>query len=150
MTSHHLNDDVKLNDVIVFQGWNGSGTKILVIHRVVGFEDEGIITKGDNNNQIDQPLNQDYVTESNFQGIYQSKITFLKPIADVMTSSKGMIFAGLAVVLVVMLISEVIHLVKTYQEDQNKALQIKHENELKLIKERQKKEILEEIQEENK
>ncbi len=143
-------DDIKINDVIVFQGVNGSGGHILVIHRVVGIEDEGIITKGDNNSQVDQPTYQEYVTEINFQGIYQSKITFLKPIANIMTSSKGIIFGGLAIVLTVMLISEIIHLVRTYQEDQQEAAKKRHEEELLALKEAKRKEILKEIEEESK
>jgi signal peptidase I len=143
-------DEVELNDVIVFQGTNNSGVPILVIHRVIGFDEEGLVTKGDNNASQDQPQYQDYVTEDNFEGIYQSKITFLKPIAGLMTSSKGLIFGGLAVVLTIMLISEIIHLVNTYQEDKQLALKEAHEKELKAIKEAKKKEILEEILKERK
>jgi signal peptidase I len=138
-------DEVELNDVIVFQGTNNSGVPILVIHRVIGFESEGLVTKGDNNISQDQPQYQDYVTEDNFEGIYQSKITFLKPVAGLMTSSKGLIFGGLAVVLTIMLISEIIHLVNTYQEDKQLALKKAHEKELEALREEKKKEILQEI-----
>lgn len=143
-------DEVELGDVIVFQGVNGSGAPILVIHRVIGFEDEGIVTKGDNNNTVDQPGFQEYVTEENFQGIYESKVTFLKPIAQMMTSSKSLIFAGLALVLTVMLISEIIHMVRTYQDDKKIALDKEHEAEIEALREAKKKEILEEILEEEK
>jgi signal peptidase I len=141
-------DDVKLNDVIVFQGVDGSGSPILVIHRVVGFEDEGIVTKGDNNSSVDQPTYQAYVTEENFQGIFQTKITFLKPISQMMSSSRSLIFGGLAIVLTVMLISEVIHLVRTYQEEKNEALKKEHEAEIEALKEKQKQALLEEIKKE--
>jgi signal peptidase I len=141
-------DDVKLNDVIVFQGVDGSGSPILVIHRVVGFEDEGIVTKGDNNSSVDQPTYQAYVTEENFQGIFQTKITFLKPISQMMSSSRSLIFGGLAIVLTVMLISEVIHLVRTYQEEKNEALKKEHEAEIQALKEKQKQALLEEIKKE--
>jgi signal peptidase I len=141
-------DDVKLNDVIVFQGVDGSGSPILVIHRVVGFEDEGIVTKGDNNSSTDQPTYQAYVTEENFQGIFQTKITFLKPISQMMSSSRSLIFGGLAIVLTVMLISEVIHLVRTYQEEKNEALKKEHEAEIEALKEKQKQALLEEIKKE--
>ena len=140
---------VEIDDVIVFQGVSGSGAPILIIHRVVGFEEEGILTQGDKEGApIDQPRYQDYVTEENFQGIYESKITFLKPIAQAMTSSKALIFAVLAIVLTVMLISEVVHLVKTYQEDKNAKLEEEHEKELELLRKAKKKEILEEIKKE--
>jgi len=141
-------DDVKLDDVIVFQGVDGSGSPILVIHRVVGFEDEGIVTKGDNNSSADQPTYQAYVTEENFQGIFQTKITFLKPISQMMSSSRSLIFGGLAIVLTVMLISEVIHLVRTYQEEKNEALKKEHEAEIEALKEKQKQALLEEIKKE--
>lgn len=143
-------DEVNPDDVIVFQGTNNSGAPILVIHRVIRVEAEGLVTKGDNNTAEDQPQYQEYVTEDNFEGIYQSKITFLKPIAGLMTSSKGLIFGGLAVVLTIMLISEVIHLVNTYQEDKQLALKEAHEKELAALKEEKKKEILEEILKERK
>lgn len=141
-------DDVKLNDVIVFQGVDGSGNPILVIHRVVGFDDEGIITKGDNNSSVDQPTYQNYVTEDNFQGIFQSKITFLKPVSQMMSSSRSLIFGGLAIVLTIMLISEVVHLVKTYQEEKNEAAKLAHEAEIEALKEKQKQDLLEEIKKE--
>ncbi len=138
-------DEVGIGDVIVFQGVNGSGAPILVIHRVVNINDEGLLTKGDNNSSIDQPNYQDYVTEDNFQGVFQSKITFLKPVAQMMTSSKSLIFGGLAIVLTIMLISEVIHMFRTYQEDKKIELDKQHEQELEALREAQKKEILEEI-----
>ena len=56
-----------------------------------------------------------------------------------MTSSKGIIFGGLAIVLTVMLISEIIHLVRTYQEDQQEASKKRHEEELLALKEAKEK-----------
>lgn len=143
-------DEVSIGDVIVFQGVNGSGAPILVIHRVVGVDDEGLITKGDHNSSNDQPNYQDYVTEENFQGIFQSKITFLKPVAQMMTSSKSLIFGGLAIVLTIMLISEVIHLVRTYQNEKNDELEKAHEKEIEALKEAQRQELLQEILKEEK
>lgn len=138
-------DEVNIGDVIVFQGVNGSGNPILVIHRVIAIEDEGIVTKGDNNSSIDQPTYQDYVTEDNFQGIFHSKVTFLKPLAQMMNSSRSLIFGSLAIVLTIMLISEVIHLVKTYEEEKKIAAKEAHEAEIEALKEEQKQKILEEI-----
>ncbi|MFA5471078.1 MAG: S26 family signal peptidase [Acholeplasmataceae bacterium] len=138
-------DEVEMFDVIVFQGVNGSGAPILVIHRVIGKTEEGLITQGDNNDEIDQPDYQDYVTEENFQGIFQSKITFLKPVAQLMNSSKSLIFGGLAIVLTIMLISELIHLVRTYQSEKNEALEKAHEAEIDALKEAQRQALLEEI-----
>ena len=142
-------DEIDIGDVIVFQGVNGSGNPILVIHRVVGIEEEGILTKGDNNSSIDQPTYQDYVTETNFQGIFQSKITFLKPLAQMMNSSRSLIFGGLAIVLSIMLVSEVIHLVRTYEEEKKETARKAHEVEIEMMKEKQKQVLLEEIKKEN-
>ena len=142
--------DVKEEDVIVFQGVDQNQNDILVIHRVVRIEDDKIITKGDNNSENDQPTFQDYVTEDNLEGIYRSKITFLKPIGSIMASKRGFIFLGLALVLIVMLVSEVIHLVKMVKEDQEKKYKKTIENELKQLKEETKKELLKEILDENK
>ena len=74
-------EKVKVNDFIVFsydfsQIDNLKSGNIITLHRVIGIEkiDDGairIITRGDNNNLNDKP----YVTESNFIGIYNHKLS---------------------------------------------------------------------------
>ncbi len=53
----HETKTPEMNDMLLYQS-GGS----LVVHRVVGFEDDGktIITKGDANNTVDQPFSHEY------------------------------------------------------------------------------------------
>ncbi len=131
-------DEINIGDVIVFQGEIG-GTPALIIHRVVGIHPEGgFETKGDN------PLNSvdpDPVTEDNFKAIYQSKITFLKPIAELATGSRSIIFGSLITVLLVMVILEVMSLIKTIKKEQENKLREQMKEE---IKEKLYQEVLEE------
>ena len=131
-------DEIDIGDVIVFQG-KIQGLDALIIHRVIGLHpDGGYETKGDNpQNSVDlEP-----VTEDNFKAIYHSKITFLKPIAELATGSRSIIFAALVMVLLVMVILEVLSLIKTIKKEQELKLreQMTHD-----MKEKIYQEILEE------
>jgi len=50
-------NELKLNDIICFRDEFGG----FVVHRIVKIENETIITKGDNNKDIDNPINVDAV-----------------------------------------------------------------------------------------
>ncbi len=127
-------EDIEIGDVIVFQG-EINGTPALIIHRVIGLHPEGgYETKGDNpQNSVDP----DPVTEDNFKAIYQSKITFLKPIAELATGSRSIIFGSLITVLLVMVILEVMSLIKTVKKEQENKLreQMKADMKEKLYQE---------------
>lgn len=121
-------EDIEIGDVIVFQG-EIQGMPALIIHRVVGIHPEGgYETKGDN------PLNSvdpNPVTEENFKAIYQSKITFLKPVAELATGSRSIIFGALIIVLLVMVILEVANLIKTMKQETEKKLRDQMKDEIK-------------------
>ncbi|RJX27592.1 MAG: S26 family signal peptidase [Acholeplasma sp.] len=131
-------DEIEIGDVIVFQG-EIQGMPALIIHRVVGVHPEGgYETKGDN------PLNSvdpDPVTEENFKAVYQSKITFLKPIAELALGSRSIIFGSLIIVLLVMVILEVMSLIKTVKKEQENKLR---EQMKETMKEQMYQEVLEE------
>jgi len=144
-------EDVKLGDVIVFQDQisvNGSSTKILIIHRVVEIVGDGSLrTKGDN------PLNSvdpHPVTINNYQGSMHSKITFLKPVVDLMINSRSLIFLGLTAVLVILLIWELAHIYRNISDAKKEEIEQKHEEELSAFRALEHEKILQEILKEEK
>ncbi len=145
---------VEEHPVIVYQGTGNNNADILIIHRVIGESNEGLITKGDNedtNDVADQLLvngAQAYITDDNIQGIYVAKITFLKPIANIMTNSRSMIFAIIAVILSVILISELIHFVKTLEDKKKEDMAKQHASYLAIMNDVTRKSIKEEIKKE--
>ena len=78
-------EDIKIGDIVVFQQPITDDINILVIHRVIDIKDQGLVTKGDANTTPDQG----FVTEDEYQGVYVSKITWLKPIVTTVTTSLG-------------------------------------------------------------
>lgn len=145
-------DEIEVGDVIVFQG-NVMGREGLVIHRVVGEHPDGyFLTKGDKaspSEAVDQDLPEDIaqppITEEIFQGFYDSKITFLKPIARLASTSRGLIFGALAIFLAAMIVSEVIHMMKIIKEEKEKTLKEKHEKELASLSQIDKEKLYQEI-----
>ena len=120
-------DVIEVGDVIVFQG-EINNLPVLIIHRVVGpHPDGGLETKGDNNSSVD--LNP--VTEENFKAMYSGKITFLKPIAELAANQKNLIFSVLSILLLGMVISEVIHIIKTTKKSQEEKLKSEQEEKLR-------------------
>lgn len=120
-------DTIEVGDVIVFQS-EINNLPVLIIHRVVGpHPDGGLETKGDHNTSVD--LNP--VTVDNFKAVYTGKITFLKPIAQVAANQKNLIFSVLSILLVGMVISEVIHIIKTMKKAQEEKLKTEQEDKLR-------------------
>eukprot|EP01155_Anaeramoeba_flamelloides_P010246 Anaeramoba_flamelloidesa325147_25.p3 GENE.a325147_25~~a325147_25.p3 ORF type:complete len:141 (-),score=21.13 a325147_25:17-439(-) len=66
-------EDIEIGDVVVYQGQTSSGSKILIVHRVVDEVTEGYITQGDNESQTDQSGIQDYITADNLVGKFSMK-----------------------------------------------------------------------------
>jgi len=120
-------EEIEIGDVIVFQG-EIQGDPALIIHRVVGEHYlGGYETQGDHNASVDA----DPVTEDNFQALYVCKITFLRPIAMFAAFQKNIIFGILSLVLVVMIISETIHIIKTVKKTNEEKLKLEQEEKLK-------------------
>ena len=91
---HTSYDDIKENDIIAFRLKGGT----LVTHRVIDITDEGIITKGDNNEEQDDVI----TTKNNFVG----KNTFWIPkvgyLVVLLQTTKGkIIFITYIILLVV-------------------------------------------------
>jgi signal peptidase I len=138
-------DEIEIGMVIVFQTEFNSDDKILVIHRVIGLHpDGGYETKGDNNPSVDQ----EPVTQENFQGIYVNKITFLRPLSQLASNSKNTIFLVLILVLAILLVSEVMNIIKHIQHEKQAELTAQAQKEIEAIqtldKERMYQEILKE------
>lgn len=139
-------DEIEIGDVVVFQS-EVSGVEILVIHRVIGLHpDGGYQTQGDNNEFEDS----EPVTEENFQGIYYSKITFLKPIASIAANSRNLIFGLLSVVLIVLLVTEGSHIIRTISKEKKAELEQQHQQDLESLREKERQKIKDQIMEEEK
>ncbi len=121
-------DEIKIGDIIVF---NNRSDGRLVIHRVVGEHPlGGFETKGDANQNVDPHP----VTKENFQGIYHAKITFLKPIARLATESRSAIFGLIALVLLILLISEMINIFKEIHKQKLAQMKLEHDQEIERIR----------------
>lgn len=121
-------DEIKIGDIIVF---NNRADGRLVIHRVIGEHPfGGFETKGDANQNVDPHP----VTEENFQGIYHAKITFLKPIARLATESRSAIFGLIALVLLILLISEMINIFKEIHKQKLAQMKLEHDQEIERIR----------------
>lgn len=144
--------DVLVNQVIVYQGTAYNDAQILIIHRVVGESEEGFITQGDNRNTnpyTDQTDDiQDYITADNLQGVFVNKITFLKPIANLMTDSKSMIFAVIVGILSIVLVTEIGHIMKTVHQSKKEEMAKKHQAFLDMMSIKDKGRLKEEIKKE--
>jgi hypothetical protein len=141
-------DEIEINDVVVYQGVTSSGQQILIVHRVVDETIDGFVTQGDNESQTDQSGIQDYITDDNLVGRYRMKITFLKPISQMIQSSRSFIFLGLIVVILALLVFEIKDIMKSLSEKQKDELEQNHEKDLEALKNQMKQEILEEIEKE--
>jgi len=144
--------DVSSHQVIVYQGVANNGADILIIHRVVDQSVEGLITQGDNRTTNPYPDQTDdaqaYVTEDNFQGVYVNKITFLKPLANIMTDSRNVIFTIIVLILAIILITELSHILKTIHEKRKETLVKNHETYLEMMKVKKREDIRSEIKKE--
>lgn len=144
-------DNISVGDVVVYQDQvniNGTTESILIIHRVVEIKTDGsLVTKGDN------PLNTidpHPVTNNTYQGKLSSKVTFLKPIVDLMIHSRSLIFLALTAVLVILLIWELAHMYSKIYKPFKKETIDKHEAEIEQIKQKEHDRIYNEILEEEK
>jgi signal peptidase I len=138
-------EEIQIGMVIVFQAEYNTNDKVLVIHRVIGLHpDGGYETKGDNNASVDQ----EPVTEDNFQGIYVSKITFLRPVSELAANGKNIIFLVLIIVLATLLISEVMNIIKQVNHSKKDQLLEQTALEIEAMKALEKEKIYQEILEE--
>jgi len=135
-------EEVEIGDIIVFQQTITDQYEFLIIHRVVDKTQEGYVTKGDANNAIDKG----YVTEDNYQGIYISKITWLRPIVRNITSNLGrsIIFASIILCLLIFLIFELTHLVKMISDKQKEDIKRKSHGEIERLKQQEVEKIIKE------
>lgn len=135
-------EDIKIGDIVVFQQPITDDINILVIHRVIDIKEQGLVTKGDANSTPDQG----FVTEDEYQGLYVSKITWLKPIVTTVTTSLGktVIFGLITILLLGLLFSEVIHIIKTISHTQKEELDKKTQEEIERLKEIEKQKVIEE------
>jgi signal peptidase I len=139
-------DDLEIGDVIVFQDqFNDQIT--LIVHRIVGIHpDGGFQTKGDN---PDYNIDPRPVTDENYLGRYHEKITFLKPIANLAINSRGLLFGVISIVLVIILVTEIHHIIKVYHDEKEKKLIEENKAKKEEILNQLKNKIYLEISQEN-
>lgn len=135
---------IEEGDIIVFQG-KINNQDALIIHRVVDIELNGeLITQGDN--QLTNPYpDSGSVLESEYQGTYHSKISFIRPVVILLFSSKGFVFMILFFIILFMLILEIIHIFKTIHQEKTKLSNQKHQDEMESLKNIEKQKLYEEI-----
>ena len=122
-------EDLSFGDVIVFQDLDPIGqVERLIIHRIVGdHPDGGYETKGDNRGSPDE----ENVTEENYLGRFTgTKISFIRPIVMFLTTSRHIVFLGIAIILVIILFFEILHIFKTINEEKMKKIKENQEKEL--------------------
>jgi cell division protein FtsN len=93
-------------------------------------------------------VDQKPVTEDNFQGIYVSKITFLRPLSELAANGKNIIFLVLIVILATLLISEVMNIIKQVSHAKKEELIEQSAAEIEALKAAEKERIYQEILEE--
>ena len=77
-------DSIEIGDVVAFKGIDNR----TVFHRVIAEDEDGFITKGDNNEYADSIR----VTNSNFIGIGVYKTNITATISSMLSTTKGVIF----------------------------------------------------------
>lgn len=90
------NKDIKVNDIITYKGNEGE----FVTHRIIDINDADIITKGDNNNTEDKPINKSAIV-----GIYVTKINNMGAILSSLKSPFTLIMIFVIGVLICFLLS---------------------------------------------
>jgi len=139
-------EDLNIGDVIVFQDhFNGSIT--LIVHRIVGEHYEGgFETKGDNPIYNTDPRP---VTKDNYLGKYDSKITFLRPLANLVLNQRGIFFSIISSLLFIILMTEIVHILKVVKNEKEEKLILENDLKKQEIIDKLKAEVYEEISKEN-
>lgn len=131
-------EDVKIGDIIVYYS---EKNEIFIVHQVIdGNALDGFVVKGTNNPVRDDEL----VTKDNFQSkvIKTIKLGFVGKIAN---DYRYVIFIFISLVFIVIIANECINLTKVKLEIDAK----KKEEELNAVKEKLRKEIMEELKNSN-
>ena len=122
-------DDVKVDDIVVYRASDDK----FIIHRVIEKTDEYLICKGDNNPLEDKEV----VTSSMLFGRYVTTLGFMQIFTGGI--NKNLIFFILILIFILMMIMQGVSIyIKSKTDDVKK----KHDEEMNLLREELKKEIL--------
>lgn len=128
-------------DIIIYYDYEKG---IFIVHRIHHFDDEGIITKGDNNSTADTV----HVTKDNYIAKVVWHGNFLN-LGKIVTNGRNVIFLIIIIIFVVIFLNEVFNIVKIKNEKENEKKKEQMKNEEENWKENLRKEVLEEIEKEN-
>lgn len=129
--------DIKVGDIIVYYNYEYN---INVVHRVVNINSDGsLITKGDNNNDVDAIQ----TTENNYVGKVVKYGSFLG-LGKFVQSSKNIIFLIIFLIFLYLLIVAIKNLFKASKEKMKEEIKAKQET---IDKEKLREEIMKELEE---
>ena len=124
-------DDVDVNDIVVYRASDSR----FIIHRVIEKTDNYLVCKGDNNPIEDKEV----VTSSMLYGRYVTTLGFMQIFTGGI--NKNLIFFILIIIFILMMIMQGVSIyIKGKTDDVKKT----HDEEMKMLREELKKEILEE------
>jgi signal peptidase I len=128
-------EDIEVDDIIIFYN---SDSKIIVVHRVIGTDDDGhYITKGDNNSAADR----EPVTPETYRDGKAIMATSFLSLGTVVINYRNIIFLVIVLLLVGLLVSELVKIIrhvrdedlkkteKTLQEAKEKAIEEEREKD---------------------
>jgi signal peptidase I len=135
--------DINEGDVIVFRD---SDAPILVVHRVIGEDEEGYyITKGDNNSAADE----DPVTPDSYRGGKVVLVSSFLNLGTAVINYRNIIFLVIVLLLVGLLVSELVKIIRHVRDEDlkktEKTLQEAKEKAIEQEREKIRRELLEEL-----
>lgn len=128
-------NDLKINDVIVYQGKSHSGAEILIVHRIVRVNEDGsFVTKGDNPNSTEDQV---FVTNDNYQAKMIKSFKMFSFGKNINSFQLQLLFLAI-IILVIFTIYQIFNLVRNIKKDK-----LKEEEQILLaeLREEVKKEL---------
>lgn len=121
--------NIKFDDIVVYDNGNGR----LIVHRVVGENDEGFIARGDANDFNDSV----YVTSENFKGIVVKSYAFFD-FGDNLPNIQTQILLVMIIALFIYMIVQIVKIIKIVYANK---LKLAYENKYQTMKDEIKKEL---------
>lgn len=111
-------EDLKVGDIVTYQGLEGSVRDKIITHKIVEIDDDIIVTQGVANDVADPPIKASQILSR-----YVVTIPFAGDIFSVINSKFGFIFL-IVIPLAFLIVNEITIIVKAFKEDKEE-----HSNE---------------------